>query len=208
VPNRTDAAAAAPLTIRQASGERLLEVLKARIAAAQRSQRSLERALGWGHGNLRRVLLGKVDITLRHVEEMAPILGTTPLELLSAAYAEAPTQVPSGELEPEWLDVLTRQMTVLEATGEVFQQLQEMIPAPTPEEAAEMRAGIRPVTRLAYLIAQLQAYMCAVENVASDLKVELEYRFDPQGAETLDNFFNALSTAVERLAPPCPGAGA
>jgi transcriptional regulator with XRE-family HTH domain len=204
VPNRTDAATA-PLDTRQAAGERLLEVLKARIAAVPRSQRSLERALGWGHGNLRRVLLGKVDITLRHVEELAPVLGTTPLELLSAAYAEAPTQVPPGELEPGWLDILTYQMTALEGAGEVFQQLQELIPSPTPEEVAEMRTGRRPITRLAYMIAQLQAYMCAVENVASDLKVDLEYRFAPEGTETLDNFFNALSTAVERLTPPRPG---
>jgi hypothetical protein len=46
--------------------------------------------------------------------------------------------------------------------------------------------------------------MCSLENVASDLRVDLEYQFDPEGAEKLDNFFNALATAVERLTPPRP----
>lgn len=68
-----------------------------------------------------------------------------------------------------------------------------------------MRTGARPVTWYAFLIAQLQSYLCSLENVASDLKVDLEYNFDPQGAEHLENFFNALETAVERLTPKAAG---
>ena len=109
---------------------------------------------------------------------------------------------PAQSLEPGWVDVLADQMKALEQAGEVLQQLQELIPRPTLEEVAEMRAGTRPVTRFAYLIGQLQGYMCDVENVASDLKVDLEYQFDPDGAEKLANFFNGLETAVERLTPP------
>jgi hypothetical protein len=114
---------------------------------------------------------------------------------------------PAEPLEPGWVDVLTYQMKALEQAGEVFQQLQEVIPRPTLEEVAEMRAGTRPVTRHAYLIGQLQAFMCDLENVASDLKVDLEYQFDPGGAEKLEDFFNGLETAVQRLKPPRRVAG-
>lgn len=114
---------------------------------------------------------------------------------------------PAEPLEPGWVIVLTYQMKLLEEAGEVLQHLQELIPWPSLEEVAEMRAGTRPVTRYAFLIGQLQGYMCDVENVASDLKVDLEYQFDPEGAEKLESFYNALETAVERLAAP-PSAAA
>jgi hypothetical protein len=121
-----------------------------------------------------------------------------PGEMREAAPARA------EELEPGWVVVLTYQMKLLEEAGEVLQQLQELIPRPSLEEVAEMRASTRPVTRNAYLIAQLQAYMCDLENVASDLRVDLEYQFDPEGAEKLESFYNALETAVQRLTPPRP----
>lgn len=114
---------------------------------------------------------------------------------------------PAEPLEPGWVIVLTYQMKLLEEAGEVLQRLQELIPWPSLEEVNEMRAGTRPVTRYAFLIGQLQGYMCDVENVASDLKVDLEYQFDPEGAEKLESFYNALETAVERLAAP-PSAAA
>jgi transcriptional regulator with XRE-family HTH domain len=186
------------------SGERLRAILEERITRTGRSQRSLERELGWGHGSLGNLLRRKTEATFRHVEELAPVLGTTPLELLSEAYAVPPAPARAEELEPGWLDVLAYQATALEEAGEVLQQLQELIPRPTVEEVAEMRSGKRPVTRSAYLIAQLQAYMCDLENVASDLRVDLEYQFDPEGAEKLENFFNGLATAVQRLTPPRP----
>lgn len=192
---------AASLEPRQ-SGERLIAVVRRRVAKAQRSQQSFDRELGWDRGTLRRLLLGKVGFTLRQIEELAPLLGVTPLELLTESFAEPLSPQPAAELEPGWIDVLTRQLEVLEKAGEVFQELQELIPRPSPAEAAEMRSGRRQITPHAYLIAQLQAYMCALENVASDLKVDLEYRYDPHGAELLDNFFNALSTAIERLNAP------
>ena len=189
---------------RHPGSQRLRELLDERVSQAKKSHRRLERELGWGHGNLRLVLRGRVEITLRHIEELARVLGTTPLELMVQAYMEPAPPARVGELEPSWVNILIDQMRSLELTGEVFQKLQEFIPTPTPEEVAEMRTGRRPITRFAFLIAQLQAYMCAVENVASDLKVDLEYMFAPEGAETLDNFFNALATAVERLTPPRP----
>lgn len=201
--NRTNELTVPPLNARHPAAERLRELLSRQIATLERSHRSLERELGWGHGILGNLLRGRTEITLRHVEELAPILGTTSLDLLSEAYAETgqPERDQAEKLEPGWLDVLAYQATALEEAGEVFQQLQAMIPLPTPEEVAEIRSGKRPVGRFAYLIAQLQSYMCTLENVASDLKVDLEYEFDPEGAEKLDNFYNALSTAVERLTP-------
>lgn len=197
---------ASPPGSRHPGSQRLRELLDERISQAQKSHRRLERELGWGHGNLRLVLRGKVEITLRHIEELARVLGTTPLELMGQAYMEPVPPARAEELEPGWVDVLTYQMKLLEEAGEVLQRLQELIPRPSLEEVAEMRAGTRPVTRHAYLIGQLQAFMCDVENVASDLKVDLEYQFDPEGAEKLVNFFNGLETAVERLTTPLPPA--
>lgn len=201
VPNQTDATTPQPRD-RHPGSERLREYLVKEVEALNRSQRSLERELGWGHGSLRLVLRGKVEITLRHVEELARALGTTPLELLGKAYGEAAMPEEAADLPPGWVDVLTYQMMALEQAGEVFQQLQELIPRPTLEEVAEMRKGTKPVTRHAYLIGQLQAFMCDLENVASDLKVDLEYQFDPEGAEKLVDFFNGLETAIQRLTPP------
>ena len=132
-----------------------------------------------------------------------PRPGSILLRVMTPELPEERLQEPPAEpLEPGWVVVLTYQMKLLEEAGEVLQQLQELIPRPTLEEVAAMRAGTRPVTRYACLIGQLQGYMCGVENVASDLRVDLEYQFDPEGAEKLGNFFNGLETAVERLTPP------
>jgi transcriptional regulator with XRE-family HTH domain len=185
--------------------ERLRAILTGRISQSGRSQRSLERELGWAHGSLGRILAGKTEISLRHADELATVLGVDALELLREAFARQSLShtdpPPSDELAPGWIDVLTYEVSALEVACEVFQHLQALIPAPTRDEIARMRSGALPVTRYAYLISQLQSYLCSLENVASDLKVDLEYNFDPQGAEHLENFFNALDTAVERLTP-------
>lgn len=201
VPKTSEVTTAAPPGSRHPGSQRLRKLLDEKVSQAKKSHRRLERELGWGHGNLRLVLRGKVEITLRHIEELARVLNTTPLELMGRAYMEPASPARSEELEPGWVDILTYQMKALEQAGEVFQQLQELIPPPTLEEVAEMRAGARPVTRRAYLIGRLQAFMCDLENVASDLRVDLEYQFEPDGAEKLESFFNGLDTAVERLTP-------
>lgn len=197
--NRDDETTAEPLPDPRSRNQSLCALLNQKFEALGRSVRSLEREMGWSHGSLGRLLAGKSAITLRDIEELAPALGTTPLELLSEVFA-GPAQA-QAVLEPGWIDVLTCQATVLEEASEVLQELQGLIPRPTLTEVAEMRTGARPVTRYAFLIGQLQSYLCSLENVASDLKVDLEYSFDPQGAEHLENFFNALTTAVERLTP-------
>jgi len=59
----------------------------------------------------------------------------------------------------------------LEAALEILQTAQSIIPAPTLGEVADMRLGKRPLTREAYLIANLQRVILGAENVVSDLRV-------------------------------------
>jgi len=96
VPNRSEEPSAPPSNDGHPAAERLRELLSRRIATLERSHRSLERELGWGHGILGNLLRGRTVITLRHVEELAPILGTTPLELLSEAYVGIPSESGQG----------------------------------------------------------------------------------------------------------------
>ncbi len=173
-----------------------------RTTVMGRSQRSIERHLGWAHGSLGNLLRGRTEPTLRHIAELAPALSATPLELLAEVLAE-PAAEPDrdDDLPPDLLDLLTYQAAALEQTVETFQHLQTRLTIPTLVETAAMRRGARPMSRAAYVLAQLQTAGIALENVASDLRTDLEYGFEPV-AEKSETLFNALDAAVERLLPP------
>jgi hypothetical protein len=95
------------------------------------------------------------------------------------------------------LEILEYETTALEQVAEALQEAQELVPRPSPEDAAGMRAGELPVTRGAYLLARLQQFIVAVENAASDLRTDLECRFDPRGVDLVQATFNALEAALE-----------
>ena len=100
--------------------------------------------------------------------------------------------VPGGLLE-----ILAWQAKVLEETVEVLQQVQARLPIPSPEEVEEIRSRVRPMSRAAYLLARLQGHLVAIENVASDLRTDLEHGFDPEGVYMVETLFNALASAVQ-----------
>jgi hypothetical protein len=102
---------------------------------------------------------------------------------------------------PGLLEMLGRQTAVLEDTAEILQQAQARLSLPSPEEAAEIRNGERPMTKAAYLLARLQRHIVALENVASDLRTDLEAGFDPKGVDITAALFNALEAAVESPDP-------
>jgi len=68
---------------------RLLELLKELIARSGRTQREIERALGVGHGWLRLLLTGKSELKVRHIFDLAPLLGFTPAQFFHQAYPES-----------------------------------------------------------------------------------------------------------------------
>ena len=103
-----------------------------------------------------------------------------------------------GETVPDGiLEILTRQAKVLEEMVEVLQQVQVRLPMPSPEEVKEIRSRARPMGRAAYLLARLQGHLVAIENVASDLRTDLEHGFDPAGVYLVETLFNALASAVQ-----------
>jgi|GEM_PF-4009708 len=76
--------------------KRVREVMAAKVAATPRSRREIERELGWGQGKLGGMLRGRTDISLRHIEALAPVVGATPLELLEEMYEqELPEDAPA-----------------------------------------------------------------------------------------------------------------
>lgn len=101
------------------------------------------------------------------------------------------------------MDLVSDQAGALEQIAEACQQAQAALRAlPTRDDVAAMRQGEKPVTRTAYVLAQLQTASVKAENIASDLKTDLEYGFKPSEGDFIPAFFNALEAAVERLSAP------
>lgn len=166
----------------------LRAVVSRRAEAMEKTEHQIRQELGWEEDRWD-------ELTLRQVEELASVLRAAPLELLAEAY-EA---VVSGGLPPGLLDLVAEQAATLEQISEVLQQAQALLTLPAREDIAAMRRGDRPVTRMAFLIAQLQSASVKAENIASDLKTDLEYGFEPGEVDLVPAFFNALEAALERL---------
>lgn len=85
------------------------------------------------------------------------------------------------------------QATALDRCAGIVQEAQSRLPRPSREDVEEVRSGRRPMTRDEYLLARLQRVVVTLENVASDLRVDLEYGFEP-GIEV---DINALAAAAD-----------
>jgi hypothetical protein len=77
---------------RAAGADRVREVLASRVDKLPRSLREIEVELNWGHGSLGNLLGGRSKIHLHHIEALAKVLGSTPLELFTEMYGESDTQ--------------------------------------------------------------------------------------------------------------------
>jgi transcriptional regulator with XRE-family HTH domain len=75
--------------------QRARAVMAAKVAATSRSLREIERDLGWGQGKLSGMLRGRTEVSLRHIEALAMVVGSTPLELLEEIYEELPEGAPA-----------------------------------------------------------------------------------------------------------------
>jgi hypothetical protein len=103
---------------------------------------------------------------------------------------------------PSILDLLARQIETLDREVEVLQAAQSTIPLPSLTQVDRMRRGTLPLSRAAYLLGRLQTAIVAVENVASDLRTDLEHGFgDVESVDLVEADFNAIESAVTRLTP-------
>jgi hypothetical protein len=103
---------------------------------------------------------------------------------------------------PSILEILAKQVETLEVEVEVLQTAQAQIPLPSLTQVARMRTGALPLTRHAYLLGRLQRAIVMIENVASDLRTDLEHGYeDPDRAELVEADFNAIEAAVTQLIP-------
>ncbi len=102
------------------------------------------------------------------------------------------------KLPPELVSHLEKQADALEQCAEVLSYVQAMIPLPSAAEIERVRSG-RTMTRDEYLLGRLQRVIVSVENAMSDLRVDLEYKFEPGGVDLLQVDINALLAAVERV---------
>lgn len=97
----------------------------------------------------------------------------------------------------EWFkELVGAQVANLERSAGLFQKVQDRLPKPSPQEIEEVRTRQRPMNRYEYILARLQRVVIALENVASDLRLDLEYDFEP-AVYLLAADVNALEAAVE-----------
>jgi hypothetical protein len=103
---------------------------------------------------------------------------------------------------PAVLEILAQQTEALDLEVEVLQSAQALIPLPSLTQVARMRKGTLPLSRFAYLLGRLQRSIVALENVASDLRADLEQGFeDFESVELVEADYNAIEAAVARLTP-------
>lgn len=96
--------------------------------------------------------------------------------------------------------VTARLAEMFETATEVLQEAQDLVPAPTLAEVAEMREGKRPLTREAYLLGLFQSAMLGAENLGSDLRaVTRRHGFGKVPRTRLTEVeLNAIEEAVSR----------
>jgi hypothetical protein len=102
---------------------------------------------------------------------------------------------PKDEKRLKWL--FHDQAEKLERCVAVFQEVQGKIPRPTREDIEQVRNLVRPMTRYEYVLARLQVIVVVLEDVASDLLIDLEYGFQPSPFDLTHPDINALVAAVE-----------
>jgi hypothetical protein len=103
---------------------------------------------------------------------------------------------------PSILEILLEQVEALDLEVEVLQAAQALIPLPSLTQVDRMRRGTLPLSQPAYLLGRLQTAIVAVENVASDLRTDLEHGFmDVESIDLVEADFNAIEAAVARLTP-------
>jgi transcriptional regulator with XRE-family HTH domain len=146
--------------MRKVDERALLQVLREAVRLTGRTHRDLEDELGIGHGNIQKLLDGRVRLTVRHLLAFAALLDVPAAELLAVAF---PEQAASARRHlPDLLasglgdDARRAMSAALPASREelaeivramVVAELDRRAPAPPPgSRPRRPRRGLRPVT--------------------------------------------------------------
>jgi hypothetical protein len=108
-------------------------------------------------------------------------------------------------MNDETVALLEHEANALEQSFRAFVKAQTLVPLPSPAEIQEVRSGSRSMTRNEYILARLQRVIVTLENLASDLRLDLEHGFEPGPIDLLESDVNALEAAVSsKTASPSP----
>jgi hypothetical protein len=104
---------------------RLLALLAELVARSGRPLRDIERSLGVGHGWLRLLLAGKMEIKVRHICDLAQELGFTPGVFFRQAYPEAAGSV-LDQVRKEVSDILPPRMRRRQLNSKARSEVREI----------------------------------------------------------------------------------
>lgn len=91
------------------STKQLVVNLRRHIRQSGKSLSAIESELGWGHGTLGNLLLGRTEIRLHHVEGLARALDLRPIDLLREVYEDTTWSVVAVTLAEERLTTVVRE---------------------------------------------------------------------------------------------------
>lgn len=140
----------------------VIRTLRKAFRALGLTSSEVERKMEMSPGYLSRVFAGKIELKLRHIEEIAKILGLEPAELLSLSFPPEPERrlSPAARrvrealgVEPAELQAPSRESSEREMQDMMLRILRRLITPPTPskskeEEMEEMM--VRALRRLFY----------------------------------------------------------
>ena len=146
--------------MREVDERALLQVLREAVRLTGRTHRDLEDELRIGHGNIQKLLGGRVRLTVRHLMAFAALLDVPAAELLTVAYPEqaatARRHLPDllasalGDDERRALSAAlpaSREELAEIVRAVVNEELDRRAPAPSPgSRPRRPRRGLRPVT--------------------------------------------------------------
>jgi Cro/C1-type helix-turn-helix DNA-binding protein len=112
--------------------KQLRRVLREAVQACHIPVRAMERQLGIGHGNLYHILDGTLDLRVRHLLQLADLLGVPPTDLLELGCPDAVSR--AKRRLGDWIGPRTSQTAQPTAASLSLDQLKELIRDAVREE--------------------------------------------------------------------------
>lgn len=115
----------------------LLTFLRQCVEASRKPSSEIEKALGLGHGRLKQLLDGTLELRVRHLLELARLLGVPPADFLALGCPAA--QKAAAHPLAEYLGPTYRRKTGATAAPEALPELREIVRAVVREEMGPQR---------------------------------------------------------------------
>jgi Cro/C1-type HTH DNA-binding domain len=112
--------------------KQLRQVLREAVYACRMPIREMERRLGIGHGNLYHILDGTLDLRVRHLLQLADLMGIPPTDLLEFGCPDAISR--AKRRLGDWIGQKTSQTAQPTAASLSLDQLKELIRDAVREE--------------------------------------------------------------------------